>query len=67
MAHRYSGKCAVLEWQGKCEHQRMFRTVMVGVVCFTRPGGPSSHQVAWEMLAQDAATSVPDDGPILLD
>ncbi len=45
----------------------MFRTVMVGVVYSTCPGGPSSHQVAWEMLAQDAATSVPDDGPILLD
>ncbi len=45
----------------------MFRTVMVGVVYSTRPGGPASHQVTWELLAQAAATSVPDGGPILLD
>ena len=28
---------------------------------------PASRQVTWELLAQAAATSVPDGGPILLD
>ncbi len=37
---------------------------MDGVVYSTRAGGPTAHQVTWEMLAQAAATLVSDDGRI---
>ena len=67
MAHRYCGRRAELEWQAKCEHWHLFRTFMDGAVYSTRAGGPTAHQVTWEMLAQAAATPVPDDGPIRLD